>query len=275
MKHCAHIALTLLIFTAITSCSGVEKVLKSNDFDAKYEIAMKYYNQNSYSRASQIFENLQLYYRGKEHAENIAWYYAQCQLKAHDYYSAAYQFRAFVRQYPYSEHAEEALFLSAFCKYKDSPIHSLDQTLTKEAIADFETFVERYPRSTHIPEINSYLDEMRDKLMRKDYEIAYNYYHIEAYHAAYLSLQSFVNYYPESPLCEDALYYQLCSGYEYAIHSREEKMKERLQQVLNDFEKFAVKYQDSKYLGSAQSLYTKARARLTEIETAEAKGIQK
>lgn len=266
MKHCAHIILTLLILTALTGCNGVEKVVKSNDFDAKYDAAMKYYNENSYTRAIQIFENLLLYYRGKENAENVAWYYGQSLLKIHDYYSAAHQFRSFYRQFPYSEHAEDALFLSAYCKYKDAPESSLDQSLTKEAISDFETFVDHYPQSTHVPEINAYLDEMRHKLMQKDYDIAYNYYHIEAYHAAYLSLQNFVSRYPESELREEAIYYMIRSGYAYAANSRADKMRERLQQVINDFESFAVTYKDSKHLADAQSIYTKTRALLTDIE---------
>lgn len=267
MKRCAHIAITLLILTILTSCNGVEKVIKSNDFDAKYDAAMQYYSQNSYSRAIQIFENLLMYYRGKEHSEDIAWYYAQCLLKESDYYSAGHQFRTFARQFPYSSRAEDALFLSAYCKYKDSPSYSLDQALTKESIAEFESFVEKYPQSTHVPEINSYLDEMRQKMMQKDYEIAYNYYHIEAYHAAYLSLQNFINYYPESTLREEAMFYMLSAGYQYAINSREDKMRERLQQVVNDFDKFATSFKDSKHLAAAQDIYTKSRAMLTDLES--------
>ena len=266
MKHLARISSIVLIITLLASCSGVEKVIKSNDFDGKYDIAMKYYNENSYSKAIQIFENLILYYRGREHAEDIAWYYAQALLHEEDYYTAAYQFNNFARKYPYSKRCEDARFMAAFSKYRSSPNHSLDQTLTKEAIKEFEAFAELYPQSTHIPEINQYLDELREKLMLKDYDIAYNYYHIEAYHAAYLSLQHFLSYYPESPKREDAMFYLLRSGYEYAINSREDKMRERLQQVINDFDRFATSFKDSKYIAQAQHIYTRTRAKLIEIE---------
>lgn len=256
----------MLAFIVMTGCSGVEQIVKSNDFDAKYKAAMQYYNENSYSRAIQIFENLLLHYRGRENAENIAWYYAQCLMKIDDYYSAAYQLGSFVRQFPYSERAEEAAYLSAYCKYRQSPDHQLDQSLTKEAISDFEQFVARYPQNPHVPEINEYLDELRNKMMLKEYEVAYNYYHIEAYHAAYVSLQRFLNLYPESDKREDAMYYMLCSGYEYASNSREDKMYERLQQVVNDFDRFATLFQDSQYLASAQKIYTKCRALMATVE---------
>lgn len=267
MKHIGSTLCILLAFIVMTSCSGVEKLVKSNDFDAKYEAAMRYYNENSYTKAIQLFENLILYYRGKENAENISWYYAQCLMKEQDYYTAAYQLKNFTRQFPYSSRAEEAAYLSAYCKYKEAPAYTLDQTLTREAISDFELFVARYPQNSHVPEINEYLDEMRNKLMRKDYEIAYNYYHIEAYHAAYVTLQNFLNLYPESDRREDAMFYMLRSGFEYAINSREDKMAERLQQVVNDFDRFATLFNNSKYLAEAQDIYTKSRAALSNLES--------
>lgn len=264
IKRTSFILLTIIL---LASCSSVEKELKSNDFDAKYASAMRYYEDHSYSKAIQLFENLTLYYRGKDHAENICWYYGQALMKEKDYFNAGYQFRNFVRQYPYSERSEEALFLAAYCRYMDSPAYTLDQSRTKEAISDFEQFVERYPQSKHIPEVNQYLDEMRTKLMRKDYEIAYGYYVIEQYHAAYISLQNFLNYYPESQYREDATFYMLRSGFEYAINSREDKMRERLQQVINDFDRFSTTFSNSKYLQQAQDIYTRCRAELAKMES--------
>lgn len=266
MKQAKFFALIGAMCLLLASCNGYEKLLNSNDYEAKYEAAMRYYNDNSYSRAIQLFENLTLHYRGREHAEEIAWCYAQSLLKEKDYYTAGYQFRRFASQFPYSERAEEALFQSAYCKYISAPPYSLDQKRTREAIEDMEMFAERWPRSVHIPDVNRYLDEMRGKLMRKDYEIAYGYYFTEEYHAAYESFGRFLNLYPESELREEAMFYQLNAGYRYAIGSREDKQRERLQAVLNDFERFSTGFAASKHIAEAQSIYTKARAALTDLE---------
>ena len=251
-----------LLLSVFCSCNTHEKLLKSNDFDKKYAAAIKYYEDANYSKAIQLFENLSLYYRGRDNAENVAWYYAEGNLKIKDYYTAGYLFDKFVRQFPYSNKAEEALFMSAYCKYMESPEYSLDQTQTKEAIVAFEQYVERYPTSSHIPEINKYLDEMRNKLMKKDYEIAYGYYKTSAYNAAYVSFNEFINQYPDSDNKEDAMYYIIKSGYEYAINSTETKVVERLQKVINDFEKFATLFSNSKYMSSSQVIYNKCREEL-------------
>ena len=267
MKTVFKISFFVVTVALTVSCSNFDKLMKGNDFAAQYEAAVKYYNDNSYTRAIQLFENLIMHYHGKEHAEDISWYYAMALLGSKDYYSAGYQFKSFFKRFPYSERAEEALFMSATCKYNQSPDYFLDQKLTREAISEFESFVDRYPGSVHIPEINTRLDELRGKLMHKEYDIAYSYYLTEQYNAAYVSLQAFLNDYPESEFREQAMYYMLASGYEYGINSTEERMRERLQQVVNDFDRFAAAFRDSEYLSQAQELYTKAKAALAALES--------
>lgn len=266
MKKGVKIIGGLLVGLLIVSCNSYDKLLKSNDYEAKYAAAMKYYEANSYSKAIQLFENLTLYYRGRENAENIAWYYSQALYKEKDYYTAGYQFKRFAKQFPYSPRAEEAAFLSAYCKYLDSPVYSLDQSTTREAISEMEAFAERWPRSLHVPEVNHYLDEMREKLMKKDYEMAYGYYYVEEYRAAYESLKHFISLYPEAAMREDAAFYLLRSGYLYAKDSREDKQRERYQQVLADYERFRSSLQNPKYVEVAGDIYTESRAALTEMD---------
>ena len=269
MKTAKNILNIIAISLLLTSCNKFDKILKSNDYDAKYQAAMQYYNENSYSKAIQLFENLTLHYRGRDNAEEIAWYYGQSLYKEKDYYMAGYQFKRFARQFPYSERGEEGSFLSAYCKYMESPSYTLDQSLTREAIEEFEAFAERWPRSTRMPEVNRYLDEMRNKLMKKDYELAYGYYYTEEYRAAYESLKNFINLYPEAPMRGDAMYYMLRSGYLYAIDSREDKKQERLQQVTADFDRVVSSITDPKQLADAQNIYTKTREELAKMENKE------
>ena len=269
MKNIRLVVEIVAVCTLLVGCNNYEKLLNGNDYDAKFAAAMKYYNENSFSKAIQLFENLSLHYRGRENAENIGWYYAQALYKEKDYFTAAYQYKRFSKQFPYSERAEEASYMAAYCKYLESPVYSLDQQLTKSAIEDFEAFAERYPRSTYMPEVIRCLDELRGKLVKKEYEIAYGYYFTEQYHAAYESFKKFLNMYPEATQREEAMFYMLRSGYDFAANSREDKQKERFQLVVNDFDKFSSGFSDSKHLAEAQELYTKARAALAAIEMAE------
>lgn len=265
MKKIAYIPIIILFISLLNSCNNYEKLLKGTDYEAKYTAAMQYFKEERYNRARELFENLSVYYRGREHGEEIAWYYAQSLIKSEYYYNAAIQFRSFTKRYPYSPNVEEAAFLAAYCQYVESPEHTLDQTTTKDAIAEFEQFAEHYPQSVHIPEVNQYLDELRNKLMLKDFEIALSYYTTESYRAAVVALGNFLNNYPDSPYREKAMYHIIKAGYIYAIGSREDKIKERLQQVVNNFDKFAVMFKNSDYMSECQDIYTKSKARLAEL----------
>ena len=101
--------------------------------------------------------------------------------------------------------------------------------------------------------------------MLKDYEIAVGYYNTESYRAAVVSLNNFLKNYPDSPYREEAMYYIVKSGYIYAINSREDKMKERLHQVINNFDKFAVTFQNSKYMAECQTIYNNCKAELQKL----------
>ena len=75
-------------------------------------------------------------------------------------------------------------------------------------------------------------------------------------------LSDFMNQYPDSDKKEEAMYYMILSGYEYAINSTEAKIVERLNLVINDFEKFAASFSNSKYTKHTQDIYNKCREAL-------------
>ena len=47
---------------------------------------------------------------------------------------------------------------------------------------------------------------------------------------------------------------------------QESKMRERLQRVVNDFDRFATSFKDSKQLAQVQEIYTKSKAALADLE---------
>lgn len=242
--------IAILICLILASCAGSKhkKLLKSNDHEAKYEAAVKAFNQKDYFHSTQLFENLLLYYRGRDKAESVNLYYAKSLLGSGDYYGAGYQFENFVRWFPFSKDAQEALFQAAYCKYLESPNYSLDQTLTKESLQQFQSFIDKYPSSPKVKEANKYMDILRDKLIRKDYENAYNYYKTGNYQSAQSSLKTFLNTYPDAKYREDAMYYIILAGYKFADNSISDKKQERFQSVINEFQKFEALYPQSKKL---------------------------
>ena len=247
MKKLLYLLCISVLFLSCVSTSKHNKLLKSNDQEAKYEAAMKAYEKGDYMHANQLFENLLLYSRGRDMAEKVNLYYAKSLLGGKDYYSAGYQFESFVKWFPYSQYAEEALFQAAFCKYLESPESSLDQTLTKQSIDAFQQYIEKYPKSERVAEANKLMDELRDKLIEKDYQNAYAYYKTMQYHAAVVSFKNFLNDYPDlTDKRENAMYYIVLAGYEFARNSVEDKLKERYEALILDYERYSVVFSNMK-----------------------------
>ena len=125
-----------------TGCNSYQKILNNPDITAKYKAAEAYYSSGEYRRANRLFEQLLPSYRGKPQAQRIQFFFANSYLEIKDYYLAAYQFESFAKSYPKSDRVDEANFLAAKCYYLLSPIYSLDQKNTHEAMDRLQIFID-------------------------------------------------------------------------------------------------------------------------------------
>ncbi len=253
------LALTLLQ----VSCSGYNKILKSTDNTEKFEAAVKYYHDGDYNRALQLFDQLIPFYRGTDKAEMINYYTANSYFHQGDYILANYYFKTFTKNFPNSNLAEECLYQAAFCKYLESPMYSLDQTSTLEAIQEFQMFVNLYPTSERITLVNQLMDELRAKLEKKSYEIARLYYNMGEYQAAITSFRNVYKDFPDTRYKEELLYLTLKAYVDFAANSVPSKKKERYQGAIEAYNTLVTFYPNTAYLKDADQLKKSA---LKEVE---------
>ncbi|MDG1292179.1 MAG: outer membrane protein assembly factor BamD [Flavobacteriaceae bacterium] len=219
-------ALTMILL--ISSCNEYQKVLNNEDMNVKYKAAEEYYNNAEYRRANRILEQLVPAYRGKPQAERLVYFFADSYFQTKNYYLASYQFESFLKSFPKSQKLEEATFFAAKSHYMMSPTFSLDQEETNTAIEKLQIFMNNYPKSKFTDECNQLISELQNKIEKKEFEIAKQYYNIYDYRAAIKSLDNFVGEFVGSKFREEALYYKFLSSYEIAINSVESKKLQRL-----------------------------------------------
>ena len=63
LKKPVFVWLILIAILGVSSCSNYQKLYKSDDVDAKYEMALKYYSQENYYRALELLEAVIPFYR--------------------------------------------------------------------------------------------------------------------------------------------------------------------------------------------------------------------
>jgi outer membrane protein assembly factor BamD len=124
----------------------------------------------------------------------------------------ANEFREFLTFFPTHERAYDAQYKLALSHYEQMLAAQRDQTQTKEALKEFETFVERYPDSKLIGEGRKKLQECRDRLSDADYQVGVFYYRSRWYPGAVTRLRAVLKDNPGFSK-RDGLYYYLADTY--------------------------------------------------------------
>lgn len=248
-------ALLILVGLGITGCSEFNKALKSTDLNYKWEIAQKYYEKERYEQAIPLLEELIVLTRGTQRSVEVNYKHAKAHFLMQDFTLAGYYLSNYVRTFPTSQYAEECAFLSAYCYYKNSPDHELDQTDTRTAIDQMQLFMVRYPNSTLRDSCNTLIDGMRKKLEVKAFESAMQYYHMRNYQAASVAFRNFNREWPNSRYREEAMWLILKSDHELAINSVESKKRERLTDAIRSYRNFADAFPQSPLLADAERIH--------------------
>jgi len=263
MKYRIFFPLLLIFLLSLGSCS-FQKILKSGSADEKYDKAIKLYHEKDYSRALQLFDQLITVVRATDKSQRIYYYYAYCYYYQRDYTLGGYYFKRYVNNFPNTPEAEECFYMSAYCLFQNSPVYTLDQTNTYEALKELQLFVNTYPTSKRVPECNELIDKLREKMASKDMRIAKMYYRMEDYAAAVQCFNNILKEYPESKDKEEILFMIIKTYYKYARESIEDKKKDRHSKATQAYSDFIIQYPESVYLSEAKELNGKSRK---EIET--------
>ncbi|MBK9284620.1 MAG: outer membrane protein assembly factor BamD [Sphingobacteriaceae bacterium] len=259
MPFLKHIIIILLILFAFTGCDRYNKLLKSTDYELKLTKAKEYYDKGSYIKSSQLYEELIPVVKGTERAEEVYYYYTWSEYYLGDYLISQYHFKNFTRQFPASTKAEECYYMNAYCYYLTSANYKLDQTTTKNAIKEYQSFIDAYPESARIDTSNILIDKLREKLERKDYEIVKQYYKLDEWKAAIVSTQGFIKEYPSGKYTEEMYFMMINSYFLLAQKSIPQKKAERLDGAIENYLKFADLFPKSSYLSRAESIYADCR----------------
>lgn len=256
------IALAALVST---SCSDYQKLLNGDATSEKYKQAEVYFNNGEYRKANRLLEQIIPKYRGKPQAQRIIFFFAESYFQTKSYLLAAYQFENFIKSYPKSDRVQEASFKAAKSYYLQSPRFSLDQEETYTAIEKLQVFLNLYPNSEYAVEANQMIAELQEKLEQKDFEIAKQYFTIRDYKAAIKANENFVSSFPGTKFREESLYTRFIASYEIAINSIDSKKKERLEELIQQYNTIIRYYPESLFLEDLDKRMSKVNQDLEQI----------
>ena len=241
-----------LIFT---SCKSYNKVLKSDNYTAKFLMANELYDDGQELRSIELYE--QIYQRMPKTNEGELSYFriGKGYYLAGDYYMAGYYLGQFSQRFSMSQKSEEALFLSAMCSVQNSPDFSLDQNETDIAINDLQQFIDRFPSSKLVDSCNVIIDKLRFKLEKKDFYAVKLYSQTDNYRAATSAAITFLNDFPISIYKEEVSYLLVKNSYFLSKNSIESKKKDRIEKTIERYYNFVASFPNSVYIDVVSNYY--------------------
>lgn len=252
---------TILIIglaTILVSCNSFQKLLKSNDINAKYTKAKELFNDKQFHKSVMLIEDIIPYYKTSKEYEKVNYLYAYCQMALGNNLLASHRFKMLYDTYPFGEYAEEALFNFAYCLYLESPPVELDQSYSKKGIEAIQLFINKYPDSDKVEKCNEYMDGLFTKLEKKAVHMAKLYYKIEEYKAAIWSLSKLIEEYPMIEEKNELQFLILEAHFKLAQRSIESKKKQRINDTIEYYKTYEDIFSSTKYAAQAESIYKNA-----------------
>lgn len=256
----------------MAGCAGeFNKVVKSSDYDYRYEFAKQCFAEGKFSRAEMLLEELITLKKGTDEGEEALYMLAMSQYMNRDYESAASTFKKYFSSYPKGFYAEQAMFYVGQSLYESAPEPRLDQTPTIGAINAYQQFMDFYPNSKLRERAQDRLFELQDKLVMKELLSAQLYYNLGGYFgninsnsesnysSSIIVAQNALKTYPYSNHREEFSLLIMKSKFELAENSSNDKKLERYQDAEDECYGFLNEYPESKDKALAEKYIEKCK----------------
>ena len=259
-----NILITLLAALLLSSCGEYNKLLKSTDYEYKYEAAKNYFAKGQYNRAATLLNELIAILKGTDKAEESLYMLGMSYYNQKDYQTAAQTFIQYYNVYPRGTFTELARFHAGKSLFLDTPEPRLDQSSTYQAIQQLQMFMEYFPNSTKKQEAQDMIFALQDKLVLKELYSAKLYYNLgnylgNNYESCVITAQNALKDYPYTDYREELSILILRARHEMAIYSVEDKKMDRYRETVDEYYAFKNEFPESKYLKEAEKIFNESQ----------------
>ena len=259
-----NILITLLAAVLLSSCGEYNKLLKSTDYEYKYEAAKNYFAKGQYNRAATLLNELIAILKGTDKAEESLYMLGMSYYNQKDYQTAAQTFVQYFNVYPRGTFTELARFHAGKALFLDTPEPRLDQSSTYQAIQQLQMFMEYFPNSTKKQEAQDMIFALQDKLVLKELYSARLYYNLgnylgNNYESCVITAQNALKDYPYTDYREELSILVLRARHEMAIYSVEDKKMDRYRETIDEYYAFKNEFPESKYLKEAEKIFNESQ----------------
>jgi outer membrane protein assembly factor BamD len=264
-----NIIILLLSIIVLSSCHGYNTLLKSSDYEYKYEAAKCYFAQGKYTKAENLLNDVIMLLKGTDKAEESVYMLGMSYYGQGDYATASQSFVTYYTTYPRGEYAEDARFYAGKALFLDTAEPRLDQTNTYSAIQQLQLFMEYFPDSKRRVDAQNMIFELQDKLVMKEVYNARLYYNLgiylgNNYQSCVIVAQDALKDYPYTKFREELSMLILRSKYQIAVNSVKDKQAERYRDAIDEYYGFKNEFPNGKFIKEATKIFEDSKSNVKD-----------
>lgn len=186
-----------------------------------------------YENARQAFQRLLREYPDSNHRREALLNLADSYYKGEEYIEARVQYAEYVQLYPVSQQTARAYYFLGMSDFNRILDPDQEQTVTRDALKNFEELVRRFPRSEFAAQAKEKIQALRDRLARHHLFIARFYLTKGKRVSAIPRLMEVVKGFPDQPgLRAEAMYYL---GESYWMEESFQKAGEAYRNLIKEY----------------------------------------
>lgn len=240
------------IAVILNGCSSSVETINLSA-ENRYNYALNLYNEESYEEAINEFQSIILQFPGNEIIDDAQYYLAMSRFKREEYLLAAYEYSKLIKNYPLSDKVTTSQFMLAESYYQLSPHYSLDQSYTRNAIKEFQAFIDFFPTNEQVQEAEGKINELNNKLAEKEYNSAYIYEKLEYYTAALIYYDLVLETYHDTRFAPMASYNKIL-----LLIDREKEVE-----ALAEVNKFLERYPESDKYADVEKIKSSLQTKIS------------
>lgn len=168
----------------------------------QYELGLKYLKRGYYVKALEQFNRIRNYHRDDPYAVKAELAIADLYFDQSEWDQARMAYEDFLRLHPRHEDVDYVVYRLGLTSWKKAPkITNRDQAWTRHALNTWTGFDTRFADSEYVDEVNDYMNQARNRLAHKEFQIGSFYFKREAWVAVVGRMEGLLSAYPD---CDDA-----------------------------------------------------------------------
>jgi outer membrane protein assembly factor BamD len=170
--------------------------------------ADQYYEQSKFFQAQELYKAFLSRYPGHDRGDYAQFMLGESFFNNREWPVAAVEYQILMNNYGYSEYVDDGLFKLGLCYYHEAPKSQRDQQKSEDALSRFNQFLQTFPNSSLVPQVNEYVKLIHEKLAEKTFDTGYYYFRRKKWTAALIYFSKVVDEYPGNRYWAQSAYFK-------------------------------------------------------------------